>query len=390
MTERFDVAVVGGGIVGLATARRLLEAEPSRSVVVLEAEREVGMHQSSHNSGVLHAGVYYPPGSAKAELCRAGKVAMERFCADHGIEVVHNGKLIIALDEGELPRFEALVARATANGVPGLRVLDGDELREVEPNAAGIRALHSPTTGVVDFGAVCRAMAASLPEVRTSARVLAIDELGTGVRVASTAGHVEASVAVVCAGVRAERLAAATRHRTALRVVPFRGSWRPLTPAGADLVRGNIYPVPDPALPFLGVHFTRRVDGSVWAGPNAVLSLAHPRLLARAARHPGLWRLAWRYRSTAARELWEDRSARAYLRQLQRYLPSLTADHLAGGHRPSGIRAQAVSSTGELVDDFVIEGGRRLVHVLNAPSPAATSSLAIGAAVAAEVATRLG
>jgi L-2-hydroxyglutarate oxidase LhgO len=233
-------------------------------------------------------------------------------------------------------------------------------------------------------------MATTLPDVRTNARVLAIDELAGGVRIASTAGHIDASVVVVCAGVRAERMAAITRHRTTLRVVPFRGSWRALTSEGAELVRGNIYPVPDPTLPFLGVHFTRRVDGSVWAGPNAVLSLAYPALVARAARHRGLWRLAWRYRSTAVRELWEDRVKRAYLRQLQRYLPALTAEHLAGGPRPSGIRAQAVSRRGELVDDFVIEGGRRLVHVLNAPSPAATSSLAIGAKVAADALTRLG
>ena len=384
-----DVAVVGGGIVGLATARRLLERHPSWTVAVLEAEHEVGRHQSSHNSGVLHAGVYYAPGSAKAALCTAGKAAMEQFCDEHGIAVVRNGKLIVALDSSELPRFEALVERATANGVPELRVLDGDELREIEPEAAGIRALHSPTTAVVDFGAVCRAMAATLPDVRTSTRVQSVRERSGGVVVETSAGEVEARVAVVCAGLDAERMAARTGHRTPLRMVPFRGSWHELTPAGAALVRGNIYPVPDPSLPFLGVHFTRRADGAVWAGPNAVLSLSRPDLVARAARRPGLWRLAWRYRSTAVREVAEDRLRRLYLRQLRRYVPALTADHLAHTPRPFGIRAQAISPAGQLVDDFVIEGSDRLVHVLNAPSPAATSSLAIGARIADEIETRL-
>jgi L-2-hydroxyglutarate oxidase len=387
---RADVVVVGGGIVGLAAARRLLDASPRMSVVVLEAEREVGMHQSSHNSGVLHAGVYYAPGSAKAELCTTGKAAMERFCAEHGVEVVHNGKLIVALDESELPRFDALVERATANGVPGLRVLDGPGLREIEPHAAGIKALHSPSTAVVDFGAVCRAMSTTLPDVRVSSRVTAIRERDAGVVVeVAGVGDVEARMAVVCAGLEAERVASRTGHETSVRMVPFRGSWHALTPSGAALVGGNLYPVPDPALPFLGVHFTRRVDGSVWAGPNAVLSLSRPSLVARALRHPGLWRLAMRYRSTAVREVLEDRFRRLYLRQLRRYVPSLTASHLGHSPRPFGIRAQAVSREGALVDDFLIEGGAHLVHVLNAPSPAATSSLAIGARIAAEVQARM-
>ncbi|MGE0795040.1 MAG: L-2-hydroxyglutarate oxidase [Acidimicrobiia bacterium] len=387
MSNRSDVAVVGGGIVGLATARKLLDADPALRVTVLEAEPRVGLHQSSHNSGVLHAGVYYQPGSAKAELCRRGKAEMERFCEEHGIPVVRNGKLIVALDEGELARFDALVERATANGVPDLRVLGPGELREIEPHAAGIRALHSPSTGVVDFGAVCRALADELPDVRVGHRVTAMVESGDGVRLETAGGPVEARMAVVCGGVRAETLAASAGLDTGLRVVPFRGSWLELTPEGGDLVRGNIYPVPDPTLPFLGVHFTRRFDGRVWAGPNAVLSLAHPRLLARALGHPGLYRLAWTHRATAVRELYEDRVRRAYLRQMRRYVPEVGAEHLRPA-RPFGIRAQALGRDGRLVDDFVIEGGRRVVHVLNAPSPAATSSLAIGERVAGEVRAR--
>jgi L-2-hydroxyglutarate oxidase LhgO len=379
--------VIGGGIVGLATARKLLDAEPSLQVTVLEAEERVGLHQSSHNSGVLHAGVYYAPGSAKAELCRVGKAAMERFCEENEIPVVHNGKLVVALDESELPRFDALVERATANGVPGLKVLGREELREIEPEAAGIKALHSPSTGVVDFGAVCLALAAKLPDVRTGHRVTGVAETSSGVRITTSQGEIEAANAVVCGGVQAETLARASGQATTLRVVPFRGSWIQLTPEGGALVRGNIYPVPDPTLPFLGVHFTRRFNGDVWAGPNAVLSLKYPRLVARALAHPGLYRLAWTHRRTAITELYEDRFRSAYLRQMRRYVPAVEAKHLVGP-RPYGIRAQAIGRDGHLVDDFVIDGGPRVVQVLNAPSPAATSSLAIGERVAGEVLAR--
>jgi (S)-2-hydroxyglutarate dehydrogenase len=382
------VAVVGGGIVGLATAYRLGQDDPSLRIAVFEAETEVGMHQSSHNSGVLHAGVYYAPGSSKAELCRDGKAAMERFCEEHGVPVTANGKLIVAVDDSELPRFDALIERATANRVPGLRVLGPSELRDIEPEAAGIRAIHSPTTGVVDFGAVCRALAASMPDVRLGQRVTSITETPKGVRVTATAGEVEAGTVVVCGGLRAETLAQMSGLRPDVRIVPFRGSWLTLTDEGAALVRGNIYPVPDPTLPFLGVHFTRRHDGAVWAGPNAVLSLRYPALVGRAAMHPGLWRLAWRYKAVAVREVWEDRMGAAYLRQMQRYVPAVTAEHLARGAKPFGIRAQALGRDGRLVDDFVIDGTRRVVHVLNAPSPAATSALAIGARIAAEVRER--
>lgn len=388
MVESFDAAVIGGGIVGLATARALLLADPTRRVVVLEREAGVGRHQSSHNSGVLHAGVYYAPGSVKAELCRRGKAEMERFCHDHAIPILVTGKLVVAVDRSELGRFEALLARATANQVPGLRVVEPDEMREIEPNVAGVRALLSPGTAAVDFGSVCEALAAELPEVRLGAEVHTIDEWTDRVHLATAAGDIEASVVVVCAGLQAEHMAAKSGLKTDVRIVPFRGSWIPLRPAGAALVRGNIYPVPDPRLPFLGVHLTPRFDGQVWAGPNAVLSLAQPPLLGRAALFGGSWRLAVRFGRVGAVELWRDRIRRSYVRQVQRYVPALTDADFERGPRPFGIRAQAVDRSGRLIDDFLLLGAGRVVHALNTPSPGATSSLAIGERLAAEASTR--
>ncbi len=383
--QRVDIAVVGGGIVGLATAYALKGAKPGASVVVLEKESRVGTHQSSHNSGVLHAGVYYPPGSAKADLCRRGKSMMERFCADHAIPVDQNGKLVIASSEAELGRFEALVERARANGVAGLAVLDANQLREVEPHAVGIRALHSPTTAVVDFGLVCDTLAAGL-DVRTGVSVTSLDEAGGRVRLETTGGELEASGAVVCAGLWSERLAARSGCSTDVRIVPFRGSWIALRPAGAALVRGNIYPVPDPAFPFLGVHFTRRIDGAVWAGPNAVVSLSQPALLARAAAFGGSWQLAAAHYRTGAVEVWTERNTRALLRGMRRYVPELREEDVAWETRPFGVRAQAVDRRGRMVDDFVLGEAGRVVHVLNTPSPAATASLAIGESLAAVIA----
>ncbi len=387
--EQADVIVVGGGIVGLATARAVKAARPDTSVVVLERESAPGRHQSSHNSGVLHTGVYYTPGSVKAELCHRGKDMMERFCAHEGIPVDRNGKLVVATSVAEFSRFDALVERARANGVPGLAVLDETQLRAVEPNVAGLRALHSPTTGVVDFGLVCQRLAANL-DVRTGVTVASVAERGQEVVVETTAGEVKARVAVVCAGLWSEQLASRSGFPTNVRVVPFRGSWVALRPSGAELVRGNIYPVPDPALPFLGVHFTRRVDGAVWAGPNAVVSLTQPDLLARAAAFGGSWRLAAAQLRTGAVEMWTERSRGAQLRGMRRYLPDLTEADVAWGERPFGVRAQVVDRRGHLVDDFVLAHKGRVVHVLNAPSPAATSALAIGERLAADVSSAVG
>jgi L-2-hydroxyglutarate oxidase LhgO len=386
--SRVDVLVVGGGIVGLATAYQLADRRPGTTVTVLEKEPRVGQHQSSHNSGVLHAGLYYAPGSRKAALCRAGKAAVEQFAEQHGIPVERNGKLVVAVDERELPGLAALTERAEANGVPELRTLDRDELREVEPNVDGVRALHSPSTGVVDFGLVCDALASEL-DVRTGTAVIDVAESANGVVVTTSEGDFEARAAVVCAGLWSSQLARRAGLAADVQIVPFRGTWLALRPSGAALVRGNIYPVPDPELPFLGVHFTRRIDGSVWAGPNAVLSLAERSVLRDALRFPGLWRLGWREARVAAHEFRLAHMHRASLRELNRYVPDLSDEHIDWSNRPWGVRAQAVRRDGSLVDDFVIEGSGRAVWVLNAPSPAATASLAIGDALADEVVTRL-
>lgn len=398
-TTRCDVIVVGGGIVGLATARQLLDSHPRLRLVLLEKEVAVGLHQSSHNSGVLHAGLYYTPGSQKARLCRRGKGLMERFAAERGIPVKRIGKLVVATEEAELGRFSALAERAERNGVPGLRVIGAAELREMEPHSRGLKALYSPETAVIDFGGVCRALADDLRsrgvDLRTSSAVQAMAERGNRVRV-TAADHFEARVVVVCAGLQADRLAAATGHRHGVRIVPFRGRWYVLRPEAARLVRRNIYPVPDPRFPFLGVHFTPRLDGSVLVGPNATLAWAREaydrgtfkvRDAASSLAFPGTWRLARRYLRTGVAELYRDRVRRAALRELRRYVPEIGLEDLMPG--PSGIRAQAVRADGTMVDDFLIESSARLVHVLNAPSPGATSSLAIGEVLASEVAARL-
>lgn len=382
-----DVAVVGGGIVGLATAYRIRQQRPAAGVVVFEREPAVGRHQSSHNSGVLHSGIYYPPGSRKAVLCRQGKAAMEAFAAEHGIPVERNGKLVVAVDERELPGLDVLAARAEANGVAGARVVGPAELREIEPHVRGLRGLHVPSTAVIDFGAVCHALAAG-QDVRTGTEVTELAGGPRSVRVVTNAGELDARVAVVCAGLWSSQLARRAGESPSVRIVPFRGSWVALRPSGAALVRGNVYPVPDPELPFLGVHFTKRIDGTVWAGPNATLSFAPASVLRDALGFPGSWRLARRAARTGMRELWLARR-RVALRAFRRYLPELVDADVDWSNRPFGVRAQAVARDGSLVDDFVIEGSGRVVSVLNAPSPAATAALAIGEVVAGEVLARL-
>ena len=391
VSERFDLAIVGGGIIGLATAYRLLAARPDLRLTVLEQEPEVAMHQSGHNSGVVHAGLYYAPGSLKAQLCREGKTALEAFCAAKEIPVERVGKLVIALNEAELPRLDALRERATANGVPGLEVVDGERIRELEPHAAGVRALWSPTTGIVDFRRVALAYAAEVRArggtIRTGARVTAIDTRADGLVLHTENEELAAGAAVVCAGLWADRVAELTGDggRDAPRIVPFRGDYYTLTPDARPLVRGLIYPLADPRFPFLGVHFTRRIDGEVWAGPNAVLAFARAgyrrrdlsaRDLTTTLAFPGFARLAARYLRTGLAEMWRDLSKRAFLAELQRYVPELRAEQLTFG--PSGVRAQALARDGTLVDDFDLAGRGRVLHVRNAPSPGATASLAIG------------
>jgi L-2-hydroxyglutarate oxidase len=390
---RADVAVVGGGIVGLATARRLLEARPALTVVVVEQERELGAHQSGHNSGVLHAGIYYAPGSLKARLCREGKAEMEAFCSAHAIPFDRVGKVVVALGADELPRLEALRDRAVANGVPGLEVVGPERLREIEPHAAGVRALWSPTTGIVDYRRVVGALAVDLraagATVETGRRVTGVTLRPGEVALETDRGPLVATNAIIAAGLWADRLAGAAGDRGRESIVPFRGDYYRLTPDATHLVRGLIYPLPDPRFPFLGVHFTRRIDGEVWAGPNAVLAFARRgyrrrdvdlRDLAETLANRGFLRLASRYWRTGAAELWRDLSKRAFHAALMRYLPELHLDQLAPG--PSGVRAQAIDPDGSLVDDFRLGGGRRVLTVRNAPSPAATASLAIGSELA--------
>ena len=391
MTDRVDLAIIGGGIVGLATALRLTESRPDLRVAILEKEAELATHQSGHNSGVLHAGLYYAPGSLKARLCRQGKAELEAFAEAHRIPVRYPGKLVVALNEDELARLADIKTRATANGVEGLEEIGPERLRELEPEAAGIRALWSPRTGIIDFRAVALAYADDLRgrgvAIHTARRVTGIDQRSDGVVLSTPAGDLQAGHVIACAGLHADRVAAMTGEsgREVPRIIPFRGDYYTLTPEARSLVSRLIYPVPDPRFPFLGVHFTPRHDGEVWAGPNAVLAFAREgyrrtdldlRDLAGTLIYRGFQRLAIHYWRMGLTEMWRDLSKRAYVRELQRYLPALRADHLRFG--PSGVRAQALAHDGGLVDDFSLGGSGRLLHVRNAPSPAATSSLAIG------------
>jgi (S)-2-hydroxyglutarate dehydrogenase len=399
VAERFDVVVVGGGIVGLATTHRLLRARPGLRVAVLEREAAVGQHQSSRNSGVLHAGLYYTPGSAKARWSRAGKAAMERFCAEHGVPVERTGKVVVAVERRELAALAALAARARTNRVE-VHELDGAGLREHEPYVAGLAGLWTPETAVTDFGAVCRALAAEVlvagGEVRTGVEVVGLTDGAREVRVATTGGDVTASAVVACAGLRADRVAAMSGSPPAERIVPFRGAWLELRPELGHLVRGNVYPVPTGGLPFLGVHLTRRIDGRVWIGPNAVLAAAREgvrpwslsrRDLADVLRFGGTWRLARRHLGVAVAEVWRDRVLPAMIREVQRYVPAIGRGDVRRG--PWGVRAQLVAPDGTLVDDFTIRASGRVLHVLNAPSPAATSALAIGDELTSRVLGRL-
>jgi (S)-2-hydroxyglutarate dehydrogenase len=364
LPSRVDYAVVGGGIIGLAVARELQRRRPEASVAVLEREGAVATHQTGTNSGVVHQGVYYAPGSLKAALCRRGADLLYALCAERGIAVERCGKVIVATREHELRRLDELHRRGLENGVPGLRRLTGSELRQIEPHAQGIAGLHSPDTGIVDFGAVARALADDVA-VTTRCTVERFDETREGVRVVHDQGDTLAGFAVACAGHWSDRLAVASGQPPDPRIVPFRGNYHLLE--RVDLVRGLIYPVPDPALPFLGIHLTRRIDGNVLVGPSA--------LLVGGLAWPGTWRVARRWWRVGLRELHWAVSARAFASEARRYVPELRrADLLPGPH---GVRAQAVGRDGALVDDFVFSQTERTLHVRNAPSPGATSSLAI-------------
>jgi (S)-2-hydroxyglutarate dehydrogenase len=385
----YDVAIVGAGILGLATARELLQRRPGDSVVVLEREDRVAAHQTGHNSGVVHAGIYYTPGSLKARLCVAGARELYEFCDAHGVPYERCGKLIVAVDESELGRLDELERRGRENEVPGLRRVSGSELREIEPEVAGVAGLHSPNTGIVDFGEVARAYAADITargaELRTGVTVHRL----SGSVLHTSAGDIEARRVVACAGAWSDRLAQASGEPAEPRIVPFRGGYMKLREHARGLVRGLIYPVPDPALPFLGVHLTKTIHGEIWLGPSALLAPSRTayrlasfdrRDLGSTLRWPGTWRMFRRWWRTGLTEMHMAADRRAFVRACARYVPAVTIDDVEPG--PAGIRAQAVGRDGTLLDDFAFASSPGVLHVRNAPSPAATSSLAIAKVIA--------
>jgi L-2-hydroxyglutarate oxidase LhgO len=382
------IGVIGAGLVGLAVARRLTELMPDVRVTVLDKEREVAAHQSGHNSGVVHAGIYYPPGSLKATLCRRGMGMLREYCADKGIVYDERGKLVVAVEDGERAALESIRERAEANGVPGMRSVDAAGLREIEPHAVGVAGLYSPHTAITDYPAIARAMAEDIraagSEVLLGQEIVRIGRDRGRVRVATREESLGFDRLVICAGLQSDVLAEAAGDSAGPAIVPFRGEYLRLVPERTDLVRGLIYPVPDPRYPFLGVHFTRRVDGSVDLGPNAVLAMAREGYRLRdvslgqtwgTVTYPGFRRMAAQHWRMGMKEYRTSLSRRAFLAEARRYVPELTASDVVAAQ--AGVRAQAVDPDGTLVDDFRISELGPVVAVRNAPSPAATSSLAI-------------
>lgn len=389
-----DAVVIGAGVVGLATALALLALRPNASLVVLEKESELAAHQTGHNSGVIHAGLYYKPGSRKATMAARGRSLLERFCEEHGVPFERCGKVVVATRKEEVARLDELERRGRANGLSGLARLTTAELREREPHAAGVAALLVPETGIVDYTRVARAFAKEATRrgaiVRAAGRVTGLKRTNGRVVVESTAGAFEARVTIACAGLESDRVARMAGIETDVSIVPFRGEYWMLAPERSGLVRHLIYPVPDPAFPFLGVHFTRRIAGGIEAGPNAVLALKREGYSRSSfdardawdiASWPGFWRMARMHWRNGLREQVRSLSRSAFARACATLVPEVHAEDLAPGG--AGVRAQAVARDGSLLDDFAFAEGERMVHVINAPSPAATASLAIGEEVAA-------
>ncbi len=396
--QQASVIIVGGGVIGLATAYRLLQSYPSKSVLVLEKEDKLAAHQSGHNSGVLHTGIYYRPGSLKAMNCRQGRDAMVAFCREQGIDHEICGKVIVAVDDGQLSSLQQLYDRGQANGVR-CEFISAEQLRDLEPHAAGVRAIHVPDAGIVDYRQVCQRLSdlitASNARVITGARVVGMTEQKNSVVIETTRGQFQADCVVNCAGLHSDRVTRMSGVRPAAKIIPFRGEYFQLRGAGRGLIRNLIYPVPDPSFPFLGVHFTRMIDGSVECGPNAVLAWAREgykksdvnlRDLAESLTYPGFIRLALKYWRIGAGEMWRSLSKRAFVRALQRLVPEIEIDHLEPAL--SGVRAQAVGRDGSMIDDFLFQESPRAVNVGNAPSPAATASLNIGQMIVEKLATR--
>ncbi len=397
--EQADVIIIGAGIVGLATAHGLLRERPDLKLCLLEKEEGAAQHQTGHNSGVIHSGIYYRPGSYKARLCRQGKAALERFLDEQGIQYKRRGKVIVAVDPSERLRLEALYQRGIENGVD-CTLVGAEQLREIEPHTAGQWAIWVPETGVVDFGVVAARMVDCIVErggrVVTNARVQRVVEDRDHAVIASTQGEFRARLVINCAGLYSDRLRLEGGRRSSVRILPFRGEYYSLVESRRDLCRSLIYPVPDPALPFLGVHLSRGIDEAVHCGPNAVLAWdreGYRRRNLRLAdawdtlRFGGFWRMAGRYMRVGTKEWWRSWNKNAFVRSLQRLVPDVSGADLE--RSPAGVRAQAVRPDGHLVDDFLIEEEPFFIHVRNAPSPAATASLAIGQVVGEQALARL-
>ena len=393
----YDVVVVGAGIVGLATARELLLRNPWARLLVLDKEPGIAAHQTGHNSGVLHSGLYYQPGSLKARLCREGKASLEQYAGEHGIPVDRCGKLVIAADQTELPALEELRRRGDANGVPGIEMLGADGLRAIEPHAVGCAALWSPATAIIDYRLVAAAMAGDIRQaggtIALGVEVTSISPRADHHLLTVSQGAIATRHIVTCAGLHADQLARMTGASPEEQIVPFRGDYYTLSESAAAMVRGLIYPVPDPRFPFLGIHLTRTADGRVLAGPNAVLAFHREGYRRRDFRArdvksviaaPGFRRLARRYWRTGASEMWRDWNKSAFLHEVRRFVPEIERKDLVWG--PSGVRAQAVDPDGSLVDDFRLGTEGSFLHVRNAPSPAATASMAIASYLADQAA----
>jgi L-2-hydroxyglutarate oxidase len=393
-----DVIIIGGGIIGLATAYNLLQRYPGKRVLILEKENRIALHQSGHNSGVLHSGIYYKPGSVKALTCRAGKQAMEAFCAAEEISYEICGKVIVAVDESEIDRLNALYERGIRNGV-NCRLIERAELVELEPHAAGIRAIHVSETGIVDYRQVCKRLAARIceqgSEIKTGAKVAGLKETSTEVIVKSEAGDFSALHVINCAGLHSDRVAAFAGESASVKIVPFRGEYYKLKTEAEYLCHNLIYPVPDPQFPFLGVHFTRMIKGGVECGPNAVLAFAregygkadiNARDLLESLTYSGFVKLARKYWRTGAGEMWRSLNKTAFIHALRRLMPEIKSEQLVPA--PAGIRAQAIASDGALLDDFAFGERSRIISVINAPSPGATSSLSIGRLIVEKLTAR--
>jgi (S)-2-hydroxyglutarate dehydrogenase len=395
-----DVLVVGGGILGLATAHRLLDAKPNLKVLLIEKEPRLAAHQTGNNSGVLHAGLYYKPGSVKAQCAVQGLQQMLAFCRTHGIKHEQCGKIVVATSEDELPRLEGLWERGTANGLQGLRKLTAEQIREIEPHAAGLAAIHVPQEGIVDYPAVCEKYAELIRkaggEIRLNTKLLKLRETATGWMAETSAGEFQAKFVITCGGLHADRLVKAAGQKPAAKIVPFRGEYYQIKKERQFLVRNLIYPVPDPKFPFLGVHFTRLIGGGIEAGPNAVLAFAREgytwttinlRDLAESLFFPGLWRFLAKYPSMCGYEIRRSFSKAEFTRSLQKLVPEIRSEDIETGG--AGVRAQAMLPEGNLIDDFHFEEAKGILHVINAPSPAATASLAIGQRIVEKVLARM-